>query len=157
MLDDGSMRDSLAGDGRYTAAWVVPNSEKRYSVDITVFLQDYYEMVFLENAFRFTTTKAITGIEDEIGTIPNKLSLNQNYPNPFHLNTIIGYSISQPTSISLKVYDMSGKEVKTLVNRHQTSGSYKIEFDASSLPGGVYFYRMKVGEFSDIKKLIVIK
>ncbi len=99
----------------------------------------------------------ITGIDNEYETIPNKLTLNQNYPNPFKATTTISYSISEPATTSLKVFDVSGKEVKTLVNEYQTIGSYNIEFDASSLPGGVYFYKMKAGEFSDIKKLVLIK
>ena len=98
----------------------------------------------------------ISGIEDENGTIPNKFGLNQNYPNPFNPTTTISYSISEPATTSLKVYDMLGKEVKTLVNEHQNIGSYNIEFDASFLSSGVYFYIMKAGEFSDIKKLILI-
>ena len=65
--------------------------------------------------------------------------------------------ISKPAITFLKVYDMSGKEVKTLLNEYQSIGNYKTAFDASSLPAGVYFYRMKAGEFSDIRKLVLIK
>lgn len=99
----------------------------------------------------------ITGIGDEYGTLQNKSGLNQNYPNPFSQKTTISYYISKLATTSLKVYDISGREVKTLVNKHQLTGSYKIEFDASSLPGGVYFYKVNSGKFSDIKKLILIK
>ena len=156
MLDDGNKRDSRAGDGRYTAAWI-PNTENRYSVEIIVFLKDFNEMVSLERAFNFTTIEAITAIEDENGSISNKPTLNQNFPNPFNQTTSISYSISEPALTSLKVCDLSGKEVRILVNEHQTMGSYTIEFDASSLPGGLYFYKLDAGEFSDIKKLILTK
>ena len=156
MLDDGSKRDSRAGDGRYTAAWLA-NTEDRYSVDVIVFLKDFNEMVSLENAFNFTTIGAITAIEGEKGSIANKPALEQNFPNPFNQTTSINYSISEPALTSLKVYDLSGKEVRILVNEHQAMGSYTIEFDASSLPGGLYFYKLDAGEFSDIKKLVLTK
>jgi len=156
MLDDGSKRDSRAGDGRYTAAWL-PNSENRYSVEIIVFLKDFNEMVSLERAFNFTTIGAITAIEDENGSISNKPALYQNFPNPFNQTTSIDYYISKPALTSLKVYNISGKEIKTLVNEHKAIGRYTIEFDASSLPGGLYFYKIQAGEFSDIKKLVLTK
>ena len=96
-------------------------------------------------------------IEGENRSISNKPKLNQNYPNPFTQTTSIDYSISMPALTSLKVYDLSGKEVKMLVYEHQTAGSYTIEFDASSLPTGLYFYKIEAGEFSDIKKLVLTK
>jgi hypothetical protein len=99
----------------------------------------------------------ISGIEDEYGTIPNKFVLNQNYPNPFNPETTISYSISEPATISLKVYDMLGKEVKTLVNEHQPTGSYKIEFDASALSSGVYFYQLHGRDFGETRKMLLIK
>jgi hypothetical protein len=103
------------------------------------------------------TSLEITGIKDENETIPDKLILRQNYPNPFNPTTTISYSISEPATISLKVYDILGKEVITLLNGYQTSGNYKIEFDASSLSSGLYFYKIKAGEFSAIKRLVLIK
>ena len=97
----------------------------------------------------------ITAIEDEDGILSKGFKLNQNYPNPFFHTTTISYSISNPEFISLKVYDMSGGLVKMLVNEYQNSGSYSIEFDATSLPGGVYFYQIKTGEYSDVKRLVL--
>ena len=105
----------------------------------------------------FITSFEITVIKDENETIPDKLILRQNYPNPFNPTTTISYSISEPATISLKVFDILGREVITLLNEYRTAGSYKLEFDASSLSSGVYFYRIKAGEFSDIKKLTIIK
>ena len=99
----------------------------------------------------------ISGIEDENGTIPNKFTLNQNYPNPFNPTTTISYFISKPATTSLKVYDILGKEVKTLVNEYQTIGSYKIELDASSLSSGVYFYKLQSGSFSNTRKMILLR
>jgi hypothetical protein len=97
----------------------------------------------------------ITAIEDEHGILSKGFKLNQNYPNPFFHTTTISYSISNPEFISLKVYDISGNLVKMLVNENQNSGSYSVEFDATSLPGGVYFYQIKAGEYSDVKRLVL--
>jgi predicted esterase len=99
----------------------------------------------------------INRVEDEYGSTPNKFVLNQNYPNPFNPITTISYFLSKPATTSIKVYDLLGKEVKTLLNGYQTAGSHKIELDASSLSSGVYFYKMEAGAFSEIRKLVLIK
>jgi hypothetical protein len=96
---------------------------------------------------------------------PNVFALEQNYPNPFNPSTKIKYSIpdgnanevKQSQQVSLKVYDILGNEVVTLVNEEQTAGSYEIEFDASNFPSGIYFYQLNVGKFVDTKKMILLK
>lgn len=89
--------------------------------------------------------------------IPESFQLEQNYPNPFNPKTVICYSLSEGRFTSLKVYDVLGKEVADLVNENLKAGSYKTEFDASDLPGGVYFYRLTSGESEAVKKMLVIK
>ncbi len=88
---------------------------------------------------------------------PSKYLLYQNYPNPFNPSTTISYSISKSGFVQLRVYDMLGQEVANLVNKKQSAGNYKIEFNASSLTSGVYFYRIQAGNFVETKKLIVLK
>jgi len=90
--------------------------------------------------------------------------LEQNYPNPFNPSTKIKYTIPSVTLsevegslVSLKIYDILGKEITTLVNSEQSAGVYEIEFDAASLPSGVYFYQLKAGEFISAKKMILLK
>ena len=85
------------------------------------------------------------------------VKLSQNYPNPFNPTTIISYTIPQSGFVQLNVYDMLGREVARLVNKEQQSGGYNIEFNASSLTSGVYFYRLKSGGFIKTKKLILLK
>ena len=85
------------------------------------------------------------------------LDLHQNYPNPFNPSTKIKYSIINKAIVIIKVYDILGNEIKTLVNEEKTIGNYEIEFDGSNLASGIYLYRMQAGNFSDTKKLILIK
>ena len=86
-----------------------------------------------------------------------KFEMAQNYPNPFNPTTIINYSVSKRSLVIIKVYDVLGKEVKTLVNEERRSGNYNVEFDGSKLSSGVYFYRMQAGDFIETKKLILLK
>ena len=92
-----------------------------------------------------------------VDTNPNELILNQNFPNPFNPNTEIKYSVKENGLVTLKVYDILGKEVKTLVNQQQVAGTYSVNFDASKLSSGVYFYSISVGDFYKIKKMILMK
>jgi hypothetical protein len=102
------------------------------------------------------TTIPGTG-EDEVNLRPLEFHLRQNYPNPFHRETIISYQISECSFVTIKVYDASGNEIKTLVNEEKTVGSYDVEFNATALPGGVYFYRIQTEKFAEVKKMIIIK
>ncbi|HKI78312.1 MAG TPA: aryl-sulfate sulfotransferase [Ignavibacteriaceae bacterium] len=98
-----------------------------------------------------------TGIDDFKTTLPVEYSLKQNYPNPFNPTTIIQYSIPNRSMVTLKVYDLLGREVQTLVNEEKPVGNYRVNFNASSLASGVYFYRITAGSFNMTRKLIVLK
>jgi D-alanyl-D-alanine carboxypeptidase len=97
----------------------------------------------------------ITSIEVE--NLVNEFSLSQNYPNPFNPTTTINFSIHGQTYVSLKVYDVLGKEVAELVNEERSSGSYKLDFDASNLSSGIYFYTLKTNHSIISRKMVVIK
>lgn len=99
----------------------------------------------------------ITGVEDQSNGISYQYVLEQNYPNPFNPSTIIRYSISVGGLVTIKVYDVLGKEVAILVNEDQTAGSYEIKFNAAQLSSGIYFYTLKAGSYSQTKKLILMK
>jgi hypothetical protein len=90
-------------------------------------------------------------------TIPNVFALNQNYPNPFNPSTVIGYSLPVTGSVCLKVYDIVGREVATLVNETKEAGSYQVTFNASKLASGVYFYKLQSSSYTSVKKLLMIK
>lgn len=89
--------------------------------------------------------------------VPVKFELGQNYPNPFNPITRIKYSVPKQSFVSIKIYDVLGREVKTLVNEMRTAGNYEVDFNASYLASGVYFYRMESGDFSDVKKFVLLK
>lgn len=92
--------------------------------------------------------------EEQIST---NYTLSQNYPNPFNPSTTIEYSIPKRSHITIKVYDLLGREVATLINEEKPAGNYSITFDASNLSSGVYFYKLTAGTFNQTKKLILVK
>lgn len=89
--------------------------------------------------------------------MPQDFSLEQNYPNPFNPATKINYSVKKNGFIALKIFDSSGKEIETLVSETQSAGTYTAYFDGLELPSGVYYYRLTSENFSETKKMILIK
>ncbi len=100
---------------------------------------------------------AITGIEPVSNTIPGTYALYQNYPNPFNPVTTIKFDIAKASNVKMVIYDILGREVKTLINEFQNPGSYEMKFDASNIASGTYFYRIEAGDFVEIKKMVLIK
>jgi len=99
----------------------------------------------------------ITGNKNNLSNIPSEYKLSQNYPNPFNPVTKINFSVPKQGYVTLKVYDLLGREVKTLVNEIKTTGNYVVEFNASNLASGVYFYRLETEGFSDVKRMMLVK
>ena len=99
----------------------------------------------------------VTGLKNESSSVPELFNLSQNYPNPFNPVTIINYHLTMTNYVSLKVYDILGREVSTLVNEEKPAGKYSVSFDASKLNSGIYFYRIKAGNFVETKKMILMK
>lgn len=97
-----------------------------------------------------------TGINNKFNS-PITFQLKQNYPNPFNPTTTIEYQIPKQSHVVLEIYNVLGDRVKTLVNKEESAGNYKINFNASNLPSGVYFYRIEAGNFNQSKKLILLK
>lgn len=97
------------------------------------------------------------GISGNNGQIPKEFALYQNYPNPFNPVTNIQFDIPKESFVSLKVFDISGKEVKTLVYENRQAGTFYISFDASSLASGVYFYKLNAGDFTKTVKMVLVK
>ncbi len=106
----------------------------------------------------FTTNGGeITNVEENEKIIPSTFELFQNYPNPFNPTTVINYQLPTNSTVTLKVYDLLGSEVATLVNEVKNRGNYSVAFNSSNLSTGVYFYRLETETFSMTKKMIVMK
>ncbi|MCX7833728.1 MAG: aryl-sulfate sulfotransferase [Ignavibacteria bacterium] len=108
-------------------------------------------------AFRFEWEQVVTGSEQKSNEIPLSFQLYQNFPNPFNPITTIKYDLPRDAFVKLVVYDILGREVEILVNNFQKAGSYSVSYNFSKLPSGVYFYRLTSNEFSDVKRMILIK
>lgn len=102
-------------------------------------------------------TMLVTGLNINTTEIPQVFALNQNYPNPFNPMTTIGFDIPEASDVSLTIYNSVGQEVKQLVNNQLQAGRYNYSFDASSLPSGIYFYRIKANTFVETKRMVLIK
>ncbi|MDX2128523.1 MAG: FG-GAP-like repeat-containing protein [Chloroherpetonaceae bacterium] len=99
-----------------------------------------------------------TLLESEVRTLlPTEFALEQNFPNPFNPNTVIAYQLPQSGQVTLKVYDVLGREVTTLVNEPKEAGKYQVNFNAAKLASGVYFYQLKSGNFVQTKKMMLVK
>ncbi len=88
---------------------------------------------------------------------PKEFKLEQNYPNPFNPSTVISYQLPVVSNITLKVYDILGSEVITLVNEQQEPGYYEVQFNAANIASGMYVYRLQAGDFISVKKMLLIK
>ena len=99
----------------------------------------------------------LMGTQNISSNIPNKFSLEQNYPNPFNPVTKIQYSIAKTSHAKLKIYDILGREMVTLVNEVKSPGVYVVDFNGSHLASGVYYYRLEAGDFVNVKKMLLIK
>jgi hypothetical protein len=99
-----------------------------------------------------------TGVSHNTNEIPKSYQLFQNYPNPFNPSTVIYYSLPKTSEVNLTVYDVLGKQVQGLVNNEiKPAGEYSVKFDATNLTSGVYYYKLVAGDYSDVRKMIVIK
>jgi hypothetical protein len=99
----------------------------------------------------------LTGIKNGTSKLPTKFGLEQNYPNPFNPTTVLSYRLPVTSNVTLKVYDILGKEVATLVDETKSAGSYEVKFDASNLSSGIYFYKLQSGRYTETKKLVLMK
>lgn len=147
----------------------------KFNDDFTVTEEEAIGIQFeFETGKNYTESKFISGIA-LISEIPNKENLipkenetnlindkesyfdAKNYPNPFNPSTTISYTLKEGTSVKLTVYDRLGREVKTLVDENKSAGTHTIEFNASGLPSGIYFYRIKTNDRTEVRKMIFAK
>jgi hypothetical protein len=115
--------------------------------------QLYYRLKQID----FDGTFSYSNVVNVTYDMPGTFVLNQNFPNPFNPSTRITYFVPKESFVSIKVYDFLGREVKTLVNNFQTTGSHEIVFDASDMPSGTYFYTLVTDNYSSTKKMLLLK
>jgi hypothetical protein len=104
-----------------------------------------------------TTNDGATGVKVNSNEVSNKFALYQNYPNPFNPTTNIQYEVPINSRVSIKIYDVVGKEVATLVNEEKTSGSYSVSLNSGNFASGIYFYRMHADSFVETKKIVILR
>ena len=110
--------------------------------------------VYLDNvSFKEVIESKVTGKE----TLPIQFRLNQNHPNPFNPSTEIWFQLPKDEKVILKIYDLLGREVQTLVNGMKKTGSYQVTFDGSNLTSGIYLYKLTTPSYSQIHKMILMK
>ena len=139
-----------ASGGSYL--WTVPNiTSSQCKIKVTsTFLSSSNDI-----SSEFFTITSTTEVNDQ--NLPKEYALFQNYPNPFNPTTNIKYSVPSNAYVSLKVYDILGREVATLVNEQKPAGNYEVNFNASSLSSGVYFYKIQSGSFAQVRKMLLLK
>jgi xylan 1,4-beta-xylosidase len=179
-----NINESLEGGGNYTLqfGWMTAledapfrtdrttNARIFHMVDTTEAGSGSYETQFTTQPYTLSrggiTTlgpfaigrfRDVTGVIERDPSVPVEFSLSQNYPNPFNPSTNIQYSVPRTQYVSLKVYDMLGRELRTLVSEVKPPGSYTVEWDARGFASGVYFYRVESGTFRETKKLILLR
>ncbi len=157
---DGTNFMSYAGTGSggqangnlSTATFDEPNGITSSVTGDTLYVSDYGT----RSLRMIVGILGLTDVEEE-AELPNKFNLEQNYPNPFNPTTSIEYSVSSSEHVTLKVYDILGKEIATLVNEQKQNGKYEVKFDAVNLPSGVYIYQLNSDSFNKVKKMILQK
>ena len=125
------------------------------TASIEIVVHDYSGLEI--GSINSVTPEQLTAVDTRTANQPTRSTLLQNYPNPFNPSTCIDYRIPARVFVTLKVFDALGKEVRTLVRERQDTGNHSVLFDASNLPGGVYFYKIEAGQYRETKKLLLLK
>ncbi|GAB4297893.1 MAG: hypothetical protein Kow0098_22540 [Ignavibacteriaceae bacterium] len=154
-VDYSKLFFSSDGGKNWTEQFIIGDILKGYDLEFT----DNGEGWLLTEAGIFFTNDAshVTVVKTEENGLPKQFYLDQNYPNPFNPLTRINFTITDQVSVDLTVYDIPGREIVNLVNEVKQAGTYEIKFNAGDLPSGIYFYRLKAGHFSDVKKMVLLE
>lgn len=153
----GGARDTIWYSEDYGNNWIGIEVPLKYESNITDIKRGIdgklYVGTYSEGIYELDI---LTDLENELEVRIN-YTLSQNYPNPFNPTTQIKYSVPGSEHVLLKIYDILGREIETLVNEVKPKGTYEIEFDGSDLASGIYFYKITIGSFSDVKKMVLVR
>lgn len=141
------------GSFNWTASAATDNDENVLIIYDSLVANQYYQ----EFAQRIKESGGTVGVQSISSEIPQKFELSQNYPNPFNPLTNIGFSVPVNSFVTLKIFDILGREVAILINNQMQAGKYEYKFNADNLKSGVYFYSFTAKGFSDTKKLVIVK
>jgi len=149
LLNDGDYFDHVLGVWYYDVIqkWIL------YSEDNASFAEDLKYNVYVSNPLGLPTSID----EENNSAVVNNFELQQNYPNPFNPTTKIRFSLAEQSQVMLKVYNVLGKEIATLVNDVKGVGVHEVSFDGSGLASGVYFYTLQTGMYTKTRKMILLK
>jgi len=141
--------------------WIEQRSGTNLSLYCVNFINNDYGMIVGSSGTILRTTNGgetdVKNYPYDMVDVPNEFALSQNYPNPFNPTTKIHFQVPKTGLVTLKVYDVLGREVTTLLNEVKQPGTYEIEWNASALASGIYFYQLQSGSFTDVKKMILIR
>jgi hypothetical protein len=137
----------VKGNGSSTEITVYTYTDKNEAGNV------YYrlKMIDLDGSFEYSPSVEFSSVN------VNSFTLEQNYPNPFNPSTVISYTVPVDGFVKLAVYNSLGEEVALLVNANLNAGSYNVEFNGNNLTSGIYFYKLQAGEFTSVKKMMMIK
>lgn len=145
---------TMNGGANWTS-WLTPNGEVIFDA---VFSNKRNGIAVGKNGAILKFNTAYVNVENTGEVLPSEISLKQNYPNPFNPETVITFTLQKPEYVSLKIFDMLGREVKILIDGMKPPGEYKIKFSVKELPAGIYYYTLRAGEnFRQTKKMALVK
>lgn len=124
---------------------------------IITFLFLFSMQLFAGIGVGYSKIGTISAVNKDIDLAPKTYSISQNFPNPFNPSTVITYSIPVSSNVIINVYNVLGELITTLVNENQEAGIYKVNFDAQGLSNGVYFYKIQAGNYTETKKMLLLK
>jgi hypothetical protein len=148
---------TITGSHNWTSSAENSNNENTVIVHDGNIANQYLQE-FAARYYQFGGIDSIRVSVEHVGTtIPQSFSLSQNYPNPFNPTTKIEYAVPTMQKVILRLYDVLGREVRTLVNEQQSPGVYRVEVNAEGMASGVYFYRLEAGPFVQTRRMLVLK
>jgi plastocyanin len=147
--------DSTTGQNVWDAPLDASNQTFRFVIT-SPGVHNYHCTPHLALGMVGTITATVSSVNNE-NQLPKKFNLGQNYPNPFNPSTVINYQLPVSGNVTLKVYDILGKEVATLVDEYHPAGNYDVEFNAAELTNGIYFYKLQAEKYSETKKMILLR
>ncbi len=154
----GPTTDSTFFTTDTTATFFPGNLQPSSSYILTGYVTNGYDTTATSNSISFPSALNVTGVKEMSTSVPMSYALYQNYPNPFNPQTTISYSLQQVSTVTLKVYNLMGREIATLVkNEKKAQGNYEITFDASNLSSGVYFFKLQTERFIKTKQMVLVK